>query len=33
MNYDDKDNLLNKLFMVVVAITVVIMMYVCLTKL
>lgn len=33
MNYDDKDDLLNKLFMAVVAITVVIMEYSCITQL
>lgn len=33
MNYDDKDDLLNKLFMAVVVITVVIMEYVCITQL
>lgn len=33
MNYDDKDDLLNKLFMAVVVITVVILEYVCITQL
>lgn len=33
MNYDDKDDLLNKLFMAVVVIAVVIMEYVCITQL
>ena len=33
MNYDDKDDLLNKLFMAVVVIAVVILEYVCITQL
>lgn len=33
MNYDDKDDLLNKLFMAVVVITVVILECVCITQL
>ena len=33
MNYDDKDDLLNKLFMAVAVITVVILEYVCITQL
>ena len=32
MNYDDKDDLLNKLFMAVVVITVAILEYVCITQ-